>query len=252
MRIKSLAVILSALVVSGCAANRKTLYFQNADTALQSVAAAADAAHYEYRIMPYDNLLLVVSAPNPSSVEVFNPANTGNGDLPRGYLVDEQGYINGIPLIGRAHVGGLSKVQACAVLRDEIAKQIESPTVDIRVTNFKVTVLGEVRSPGVYTAESGKLSLPEALGMAGDLTIQGKRDDILLCRVTPEGKTFQRIDITNADLFFSPYYYLQQDDVIYVSPNRPKAVAGNMNPATATTISILGVIMSIITFVKLF
>ncbi len=246
----SRTIVLAAIVLlAGCAANRKTVYFQDAYNA----SPPLDMSNYELRIAPGDNLDITVSSPNAEADKLFYPGQSGAATPggSNGYLVDEEGYVNGFPVVGRIRLGGLTRKEACAAMQKAIGRHIESPVVDIRVTNFKITVLGEVRNPGGYTIESGKVTLPEAIGLAGDLTIFGKRDDIMLCRTTEKGKEFHKIDLSSADIFYSPYYYLQQGDLIYVSPNKSKAASGNINPAISASMSVASFVIGIITLIAL-
>ena len=138
-----------------------------------------------------------------------------------GYLVDVNGFIE-MPLIGRIKVAGLTTQIAKDTITHRLDNFLQNPSVRIYFENFRVTILGEVSKPGVYNVTNEKLSIPEAIGLAGDLSIFGNRKNIMLIREINGEKNFISIDITSRDLFNSPYYYLHSNDVIYVEPTSGK------------------------------
>ncbi|MCD8072859.1 MAG: polysaccharide biosynthesis/export family protein, partial [Alistipes sp.] len=211
-------LFLTLLIISSCGSTKKTVYFQGID----QVDIAKVITEYEVRIMPNDNLHITVSAINPEAAEMFNNMNMSRGGNINyetlnvmGYLVDSEGFIN-FPVLGKIHLGGLTKTQAINYLTEKISEYIEDPVVNVRFINYKVTILGEVKNPGTYTIKDEKVTLLEAIGMAGDLTIFGKRDNVLITRETDGIKTAHRLDLTSPDILSSDYYYLQQNDVVYV------------------------------------
>jgi polysaccharide export outer membrane protein len=173
-------------------------------------------------IQKSDILSITVSSATPAADAPFKQA-AGEGANPSGYLVDSKGQIQ-FPLIGALKVEGLTKTQ----LKDQLTKTLTDkqllvdPTVTIRFVNFRVTVLGEVNHPTVVNVPNEKISLLEALGLAGDLTIYGKRDNVMVIRETNEGKIIKRLNLNSDELFTSPYYYLQSNDIVYVEPNNAK------------------------------
>jgi polysaccharide export outer membrane protein len=163
----------------------------------------------------------------PNSPEVQYNTQTGETQKPAGYLVGEDGNIR-FPLLGIIKAEGLTKRQLRENIRTALdeRKLLVDPIVDIRHLNFKVTVLGEVTSPTVITVTNEKITLLEALGLAGDLTIFGKRNNILVIRDEAGKRVAQRINLNSNELFSSQYYYLRSDDVVYVEPNRAKVASG--------------------------
>jgi polysaccharide biosynthesis/export protein len=189
--------------------------------------------YVEPAIQKNDQLSIIVTSPNPEATEIYNKPNqsvissssgTGVSSITTGYLVDQQGNIN-FPGIGVVKAEGLTLRQLSETLTRELTtrKLLIDPIVTTRLMNFKVTVLGEVARPTVVYATNGQLSFLEALGMAGDLTVYSKRDNVLLIRVENGKKIVKRIDLTSADFVSgSPYYYLKTNDVIYVEANKAK------------------------------
>jgi polysaccharide export outer membrane protein len=211
-------------VLSSCGSPKNIVYFQGIDHVPGNVFEN-DASRHEVVIAPNDNLLIFVSAIRSEIVEIFNMVRTdrmtNNISEYHGYLVDSEGFIN-FPLVGKVKLGGLSKEQAVKTLEEKISDFVENPTVNLRLMNYKISVLGEVARPGVYSVVNEKVTIPEALAMAGDITITGLRQQVLLHREVNGKKEFYRIDMTKPDLFFSPYFYLQQNDVLYVQPNKAR------------------------------
>lgn len=221
--------------LSACGNTRKAIYFsENSKTEF-----ATDAPSLEPVIQPNDLLSITVTSLNPQASEIFNSLNT-NADRPStatattsqatGYLVDTEGNIK-FPYLGELKAAGLTKKALQDGIRSEILRRklLLDPIVDIRYLNYKVSVLGEVTRPSVLTIPNEKITLLEALGLAGDLTIYAKRDNVLLIREENGKKTLARIDLTTSELFTSPYYYLKSNDIIYVEPNKTK-----INNASAT------------------
>jgi polysaccharide export outer membrane protein len=190
-------------------------------------------------IQKNDILSIVVSDINPKAAEIFNPISpnnndpsaTANKDVPVGYLVDTDGDIQ-FPVLGNIKAQGLTKTQLKEKLIKTILdkKLLLDPIVSIRFLNFRVTVLGEVGRPTVIPIPNEKISLLEALGLAGDLTIYGNRNNVMVIReeITPERKELRsitRINLNSSELFTSPYYYLQSNDIVYVEPNKAKVAS---------------------------
>lgn len=240
---------------SSCGSKRDILYFQG----LEKVPAELylqDKANNKIIIMPNDNLFITVSASNLEAVNVFNTINPNRGTLTTssldmlGYLVDTKGYIN-FPLVGKLHVAGLTKTEAVELLQKEVAAYVENAVVNIRFLNYKISVIGEVNRPGIYSVTDEKLSIPQALALAGDLTIYGERRNIQLIRVENGEKQFYTIDLTSPKLFFSPFYYLQQNDMLYISPNGTRAGSSTYNQNLPLLVSLISItITAIALFVR--
>lgn len=230
-----------------CASSKKTVYFQGIDSA----DFTGLVTEYEVRIMPNDNLYITVSSLNPEASEIFNSINnTAKASVNNetlniiGYLVDNEGNIN-FPGLGIVHLGGMTKSEAIKYMTERISEFVVNPIVNIRIVNYKITVLGEVSKPGTYSIQNEKVTLPEALGMAGDMTIYGKRDNVLICRETNGEKQFQRIDLTSPELFSSPYFYLQQNDIVYIQPNKARAGSSTYNQNLGIGLSLLSLITTV-------
>jgi polysaccharide biosynthesis/export protein len=251
-------VVLLLILVTSCTNTRKSVYFYN----VQDTTFLPRGPEIETPIQPNDILSITVSSLNAEASAMFNPTInynvrsttvTGNSNEAGGYLVDPEGYIQ-FPVLGNIKASGLTKEE----LRDKITNMILSkkllvdPLVDIRYLNFEVTVLGEVNHPTVITVPSEKISLLKALGLAGDLTIYGKRENVLLIREENGVKKTRHINLNSSDFFDSPYYYLQPNDVVYVEPDKAKiASASRTQQWIPVFLSSLSVIVIILDRVKL-
>ena len=166
----------------------------------------------------------------------------------QGYIVDKEGYID-FPVLGRIKVDGITRNQLSELLKEKLSTYLKNPIVTIQFLNFKVTVLGEVKNPGSYKVTTERISLLDALGMAGDLQISGKRKNVLLIRESGNEKQFARIDLTSSDFVDSPFFYLQQNDVIYVEPNKGRVVGGNMGTFWTYVVSSISTIVAIVALI---
>ena len=239
------------LLAGSCVSGKKITYYQNMDTLEQE----ATAAQKGLEIKPNDLLTISVAAENLESVQPFNlpvigvPGSgnvtgvTGQPQL-QTYLVDEEGKIE-FPVLGTVHVEGLNRKELSEKLEEQITKYVQNPIVNVRIANFQVTVLGEVNRPGTFSIPDEYLSLNKALGFAGDLTIYGKRNNVLIIRETEEGKIYKYVDLTDSDLLNSPFYYLQQNDVVYVEPNAAQKQGAAYNRNSTVYISIASVLISL-------
>jgi len=221
-----LLVGIAALLLTSCVSREKIVYYQNIEK-----NNTINTKQFATTIQPDDLLMIIVSAQDPVAAEPYNlmsdlsvrpdqQAGTGRRQQQL-YLVDDKGYVD-FPVIGRIKMGGKTKEEVSAQLLSEISKGIKDPIINIRVMNFKVTVLGEVLRPGIHKIASERITLPEALSLSGDLTTYGKRDNILITREEDGEISTQRIDITKTDFINSEFYYLKQNDVVYVEPNSTK------------------------------
>lgn len=245
---------LVSLFTSSCLTRKQIAYFQdsNNEHPLNSVKTDIELQKFEPLISPKDILSIFVTSLSPEASSFFNNAivktNSENfaGLAPAvGYLVDVNGNIE-MPLIGKVKVGGLTTSQATDLIKSQLEKFLLSPSVRLYFENYRVTILGEVSRPGVYQVPNEKITLPEALGLAGDLTAYGKRDNILIIREDSDKKSFARLDIRNIEIFASPYYYLHPNDVIYVEPNKGKAAQADaffrIAPIVISTLTLAAVI----------
>ncbi|OKL39564.1 polysaccharide biosynthesis/export family protein [Pontibacter flavimaris] len=220
-------------LLSACANTKEAVYFGGSGKAEYN----SNFENLEPIIQKNDLLNISVSSLNPQATEIFNvysaenlrSASASNTIAPvSGYLVDLDGYIQ-FPLLGKIKAAGVSKKALKEKIEQELfsRKLLLDPIVDIRYLNYKVSVLGEVARPSVITVPNEKLTLLEALGLAGDLTIYANRDNLLLIREEEGQKKLVRLDLTTDEIFTSPYYYLQSNDIIYVEPNKTKIASAS-------------------------
>ncbi|WP_157474684.1 polysaccharide biosynthesis/export family protein [Dyadobacter sp. Leaf189] len=221
-----------------CVSPKSIVYFQG-DT-LRLSSQQVDQIYVPV-IQSNDILSIVVGSLNTEANEVFNTPNTfttastnysptGGGARvqPLGYLVDSDGSIE-VPLIGKVKIAGLRTTDAADTIRTRLMNFLKEPSVIVRNLNFKVSVLGEVNRPAVYVIPDEKISLLEVLSLAGDLTIYGRRDNIMIIREENGVRNYARIDLTSRDIFRSPFYYLHKNDIIYIEPIKTKINATDRN-----------------------
>ena len=213
---------------------------------------------YDAKIMPKDLLTIVVSCTSPELAVPFNltvassaSVATGNTQLTtqsvlQPYLVDNEGKIN-FPVLGELNVGGLTKKEAEQLIVDKLKPYIkETPIVTVRMVNYKISVLGEVARPGTFTISNEKVNLLEALAMAGDMTVWGVRDNVKLIREGVNGKQeIVTLDLNKAETILSPYYWLQQNDIVYVTPNKAKARNSDIGNSTSLWFSATSILVSL-------
>lgn len=170
---------------------------------------------------------------------------------PAGYLVDKEGNIT-MPMLGTFQVAGLTTAEVREAVTTAASKYFKDPTVQVRFANFKITVIGEVTQPATYTVPNEKVTLLDAIGMAGDLTIYGKRENVLLIRDNAGKKEFIRLDLTAYDTFNSPYFYLKQNDIIYVEPGKGRLAALNNTTRQAVSIAVSVVSLASLLIIRFF
>ncbi|HWV70043.1 polysaccharide biosynthesis/export family protein [Chitinophaga sp.] len=214
---------------------------------------------FDPRIQKNDILQINVSSLNPEDVIIYNVsnmtsasgaggANAGAGAMLGGFLVDEQGYIQ-YPILGAVKVTGLTKKALTVYLHDQLIerKLLVDPVVSIRFLNYRVTILGEVNKPTVVNVTNEKISVLEALGMAGDITVFGKRNNVLLIREIDGQRIIRRIDLNDKGILNSPYYFLQPNDILYVEPNKSKVATADRSrqilPIILSSLSLLVIIL---------
>lgn len=244
---------LSTLLVSGCTSYKKVPYLQNSQ---EVEVAAGEIPLYDAKIMPKDLLTITVSTTDPQASVPFNltiptvvsQASTSLTSQPvmQQYLVDNQGEID-FPVLGRLKISGLTKNECEALIREKLVPYLkETPIVNVRMVNYKISVLGEVKSPGTFTVNNEKVNVLEALAMAGDMTVYGVRDNVKLVRENANGeRLIQTLNLNDANLVKSPYFYLQQNDIIYVSPNKTVARNSDIGNSTTLWISATSILVSI-------
>lgn len=244
----------AVLLFDSCANSKQVTYFQNID----SISLAASRNLYDAKIMPKDQLIITVNTTDPVASRPFNLSVagavssdgkiTGSSNSLQKYLVDNSGNIV-FPVLGTLHVQGLTKDQCQELIRERLKPYLaatELPIVTVNMASYRVSVIGEVNKPGVIPVEYEKLSIVEALAHAGDLTIHGRRDNVLLIREDANGEKHQhRLNLNDARLITSPYYYLQQNDIVYVEPNKAKAKTSDITQSTTIWFSVISIVTSI-------
>lgn len=251
--IPKLLLVLTLVLLSSCGSKKDIVYFQDEPITNESLSQLENK--FEIRYKPNDILTIDVSAEVAESVSAFNlpvvtydtsggVASTTN-ILRQTYLIDPDGNIE-FPVLGTIKIGGLTRVEATKMLKEKIGEYVNEFIVNIRLINFTITVLGEVNRPGAYTIQDERISLTEALGLAGDLTIYGKRHNIFLIREVDGKKKYAKYDLTSINVVNSPVYYLSQNDVIYVEPNNARIKTSSYNPNTGVLISAVSTLATII------
>ena len=244
----------AVLAATSCSTPKNVAYIQNSD----SIDYSKSEYLYDARIMPKDILTITVNTVNPEASEPFNLLihNTLNasrsiattGGSLQTYLVDNNGCID-FPVVGKLQVGGLTKSMCEKLIHDKIQRYMnaeENPIVTVRMSNYKISVIGEVNRPGMFTVGNEKINIFEALAQAGDLSIYGVRDRVKLIRENAKGrKEIHTINLNDANIVNSPYYYLQQNDVVYVEPNQVKARNSAIGTSTTIWISVTGALVSL-------
>ena len=260
-RIRLIILSLAALLATACSAP-KIAYLED----INSGQTVQIANVKNIRILPDDKISILVNSRDPLLSNLFNlPYVTRQlGAIDNrssysqglsGYTVDTEGNID-FPVLGKVHVAGLTRSEIAAKIKGELEGQnlVKDPVVTVEFLNLTVSVLGEVQRPGRFSIDKDRVTILDAIGMAGDLTIHGKRQNVLVQRETDGQTTLYRVDLTKgSELYASPVYYLQQNDVVYVEPNAMKArqatVNGNNVRSTAFWFSLVSVLTSIATTV---
>lgn len=245
-----LGLFISALIFfNSCGSRKSMVYLQQDSTQINTLYE-----QYVPKIQVNDILTIVVSAADPKVTAPFNPVSTmSTSNLTQSvdmalrptYTVDNNGNIT-LPMLGKVHVAGLTRIEAIEKIRTELNQYIKDPGVNMNFNNFRISVLGEVARPGSFIMPTERVTVLEALGMAGDLTIRGVRESVLLIREVDGRKTMHRLDLTKQNILNSPYYYLAQNDVIYVEPNKAQINNSKLGANTNIIISIASLLITVI------
>jgi polysaccharide export outer membrane protein len=247
LKIKPFLLCVLLALLSSCGGGKKVVYLQDIDTALTK-----ELLSYNTVIQNDDILTITVSSLDMASVAVYNQNTAMNNEggvainqqrENTGYIVDANGEIAFLSL-GKLKVAGKTRMEVTALITNSIKQFVLNPYVDVRIANFKITVLGEVARPGTFPITDYRISIPQALGMAGDLTIFGDRENVLLLRDDNGIQRTIRIDLTTVDFINADTYYLKQNDVLIVSPNSTRTKAANINPNTSLYIGIGSLILT--------
>jgi len=241
------------LTLTSCSSAKEVAYFQNIEEQILLSEQLKTSINYEPIIGVDDRLSITVSALDPNGAAPFNlpavsylqPGESTASVVPnlRSYLVGADGCID-FPIIGKIKVIGLTKLELVDLLKTQISAYLNMPLVNIEFMNYRVSVLGEVNKPGSIIVSTDRLSLLDALAMAGDLTIYGERSNILLIRDSGGKREFHRFDLTDSQIFVSPYFYLRQNDVVYVEPNRPRQKNAKFSQTDQFNLSLVSVVVS--------
>ena len=257
-RTGSIIVLLVAVLATSCISQRRLSYLRDV------TAASADSINKTYQtldenyITKGDMLSIFVNALDIQAVQAFNmpvanvqnlgskmvTSNTGSGSL-QGYWVDPEGNID-FPVLGKLHIEGMTTTQLKDTLTQLISRSVKDPIININFMNFFVTVLGEVKNPGRHAVNSQGMTIFEALGLAGDMTIYGKRNNVLVSREVNGKMEFARLNLNDQAIFASPYYHIRQNDVIYVEPNNARARSSQNIPLYLSVITTLGSMATVI------
>ncbi|TDQ31179.1 polysaccharide biosynthesis/export family protein [Zeaxanthinibacter enoshimensis] len=239
----AIVFLLAGLFISSCASKKDVVYFQNAG----SFETIVDKNKSTPKFKVDDVISIHVSTLDKEASVPFNLfAGTESGNLTPtqvDYLVDESGEID-FPVIGKIKVAGLSPDELRMKLRNDLNEFLKDPIINIRLRNFSVTVLGEVNRPGTYPVVGEQITILEALGLAGDMTIKGQRKNVMVIRDFDGTKVYNRIDLTRKEALTSPVYYLTQNDVVYVEPNRSATTASNLDNRASIAVSIASVLIT--------
>ena len=227
-------VVCMAVFFTACTSTKKIIYLQDVVPLKQQEIEQK----YEVIIHGDDLLAIMVNSRDPELALPFNMpmvsyqlgSNTGGQQRVLGYLVDTNGNID-FPILGEIHVEGLTRMQLTELIKNKLIEGdlIKDPIVTVQFLNFKISVMGEVGRPGSFTISGDRITLLEALSMAGDLTIYGRRDRVGVIRENNGKRTILFHDLRSADIFNSPCYYLQQNDIVYVEPNKAKSGQSSIN-----------------------
>lgn len=254
--IKKLPIFSKVLLLSffscyfllSCASRRDVVYFQ--DTGNFETLVDNSKATTKFKV---DDLVSIhISSIDPEASIPFNlfrgASEGGFGAEQVDYLVDQDGMID-FPVIGKLKIEGLSPDEVRKLLREQLSEYLKDPIINIRLRNFTVTVLGQVARPGTYPVVGEQISILEAIGLAGDLTLRGVRENVLVIRDFNGTKVYTRIDLTSKNIIKSPVYYLTQNDVVYVEPNSAGIKETSIGPSTTLIVTVLLSIMTSAVFV---
>lgn len=244
-----LLVFFVGLLLVSCASKQKYVYYNQIDE------HSLSNLNYTTKFQTDDLLMIIVSSLDPKAAQPFNvmsqltvnPSSqeAGGQYQQQLYLVNNQGEIE-FPVLGTLKVAGKTREEFTKELQEKISKYILDPIVNVRIVNYRITVQGEVEKPGVYKFDSEKVSLPQALSMAGDLSIYGNRTNVLIIREVNGTRIVKRVDLTKSDFMFSDFYYLKQNDIVYVEPNQVKVNSSAVGPNVSVMLSILSSVIAIV------
>lgn len=247
-----LPIVAATVLLTSCASREKIAYYQNIDN------TEIVNKKFETKIKTDDLLMIIVSAQDPIAVQPFNlttnlsvdPQNQAGGAQRQQqlYLVDDNGYID-FPSLGKIRVGDKSKEEVIKELQTKISKYVKDAIINLRIMNFKVTVQGEVQQPGTHRILSERITLLEAISLSGDLTKYGKRNNILVLREEDGKIKHHRVDLTKANFINSDFYYLKQNDVVYVEPNKVATNSSAVGPNVSVYLSAISLLLTTVAII---
>jgi polysaccharide export outer membrane protein len=251
---KIIASFICSILLISCANKKDIIYYQDIDkTELQNISQikpkiyiqVGDILNIDLKTLNQESLIPFLKNANANQ-------STGSQQLHllkiKGYLVDENGYIY-LPVIDKVKVDGLTTREAEKLLKNKLSNYLKDPFVSIRIINFKFTVSGEVNKPGTYEISEPNFTLLQALNMAGDLNIRGRRDNIMIIRSEADKRITKRIDLTKSDWMNSPFYFIKQNDVIYVEPNNPQVKTAGFIGNVGVLTSVASIVLSAIVII---
>ena len=252
------------IVISSCSTNHKITYFRDIPDSIFLEARNIHTTSYKDPLVkPSDILQVSILTLDPLINSVLSTSNTasytvqpGNSSNPAGtasiagYLVDKNGMIE-LPVVGKISVAGMNLDAIKNLINEKVSIYYNKPVISVRFANFSITVLGEVAKPATYIVPNEKISILDAIGMAGDLTIFGKRENVLLIRDSLGEKRYVRFDLNSSKTFSSPYFYLQQNDMIYIEPSKSKVVATDAAKTRNIALVASGLSLLFIVFTRL-
>jgi polysaccharide export outer membrane protein len=244
-------IFILAICFSSCVSNKRIAYFQFDEIDQEKVSNV-----YKTVFKPDDLLQITVASDDIAAVQAFNlPAvafsaatNAVVGQPQQlSYLIDSNGEID-FPVFGKLKIGGSTREETIRMLKSKLNPDyVKDPTINIRISNFKITVQGDVRSPGTFNIPNERVTVLDAIGLAGDLNISGKRDNVLVIREEGDFKKEYRVNLLSKKTYTSPVFYLQQNDIVYVEHNYAKIQSASSNSNTGLFISIAGTLIAIVT-----
>lgn len=255
IRLNIVLIILASVAFTSCQSYKTIPYLQGLDSL---DLAKVQAQPHDARVMPQDLVSIVVSCSNPELAAPFNLSvqtavsvaqqnqTLTTQPVLQQYLVDSNGNID-FPVLGQLKIGGMTRTEVQDLVKSKLKPYIkEEPIVTVRLANFRVSVIGEVTDPGTYNITNEKVNIFEALALAKDMTVYGRRDNVHVIREDAKGhKEVATLNLSNANILKSPYYYLQQNDIVYVTPNKAKATTADITSSTTIWFSIVGSLMSL-------
>ncbi len=246
---KIIALIVFIGLLHSCATKDDVVYFNGMNSTDNSIGLDSYSPTYHID----DELVIIVNALDSEAARPFNKSSVSvsldildarGRERIQTYRVDPDGNVN-FPVLGKLKMAGLNRAQATQMLQEKLAVYIKDPIVDIETVNYRITVLGEVNRPGTFTATNERITLVEAISLAGDMTIYGERENVLVIQDYDGKKTYTRVNLKSDELFNSPVYYLSQNDVVYVEPNKTRAKNSSIGAQTGVLLSAFGLLISV-------